>query len=351
MRRAKPGKLTFQVMSDIQGLAMIGTQRSGTNLLRLMLHQEKEVVALHPPHLLQTFFPLLPHYGDSSQDESWFALCRDVCDWVAANPVPWSGVVLDAEILREKCASRSLVSLMAAIYESAATAKGARWWVNKSMGQVHFLPALEKDLPDLRYLHLYRDGRDVALSFQRAVVGHKHLYFLAQSWAKEQELAMDFIQQIGPERGISMAYETLIAHPEQELRRICRFMGIPFRPEMLEFYHSKESQQTAASGAMWANVRKPILAGNTGKYRVEMFPDEQELFEAVAGSTLAKLGYPLHTTPPGSGQVFSEAEIAMFSVENVEFQALARQRQDPRDAQKRAPQEALLRAIRQRFGI
>ena len=36
----------------------IGTQRSGSNLLRLMLNQLEGIYAPHPPHILKTFYPL-----------------------------------------------------------------------------------------------------------------------------------------------------------------------------------------------------------------------------------------------------------------------------------------------------
>ena len=43
---------------------MIGTQRSGSNLLRLMLNQQPAIASPHPPHILERFMPLLPLYGN-----------------------------------------------------------------------------------------------------------------------------------------------------------------------------------------------------------------------------------------------------------------------------------------------
>ena len=39
---------------------MIGTQRSGSNLFRLMLNQLPEIAAPHPPHILIRLMPLRP---------------------------------------------------------------------------------------------------------------------------------------------------------------------------------------------------------------------------------------------------------------------------------------------------
>ena len=53
---------------------MIGTQRSGSNLLRLMINQTPSIAAPHPPHILERFNPLLPAYGDLSIESNFLRL-------------------------------------------------------------------------------------------------------------------------------------------------------------------------------------------------------------------------------------------------------------------------------------
>ena len=49
---------------------LIGTQRSGSNLFRLMLNEFDEVFAPHPPHILETFYkPFNPELLPSSQSK------------------------------------------------------------------------------------------------------------------------------------------------------------------------------------------------------------------------------------------------------------------------------------------
>ncbi|MDH3309864.1 MAG: sulfotransferase [Gammaproteobacteria bacterium] len=48
---------------------MIGTQRSGSNLLRLMLNQLPRITAPHPPHILPRLMPLLVNYRDLERRE------------------------------------------------------------------------------------------------------------------------------------------------------------------------------------------------------------------------------------------------------------------------------------------
>ena len=58
---------------------MIGTQRSGSNLLRLMLNELPRIAAPHPPHILQRMMPLAQNYGDLGRRENFAQLVDDVC--------------------------------------------------------------------------------------------------------------------------------------------------------------------------------------------------------------------------------------------------------------------------------
>ena len=48
----------------MQFFQLIGTQRSGSNLFRLMLNEFDDIYAPHPPHLLSTFYDLQKNYND-----------------------------------------------------------------------------------------------------------------------------------------------------------------------------------------------------------------------------------------------------------------------------------------------
>lgn len=65
------------------------------------------------------------------------------------------------------------------------------------------------------YIYLYRDGRDVALSFKKAIVGEKHIYALAENWKKDQEAALRLKDRTAADHFFMLNYETLIASPEK----------------------------------------------------------------------------------------------------------------------------------------
>ena len=70
----------------MQFFQLIGTQRSGSNLFRLMLNEFDDIYAPHPPHLLSTFYHLQKNYNDFDK------LVSDMVKWVKFNPIKWNNV-------------------------------------------------------------------------------------------------------------------------------------------------------------------------------------------------------------------------------------------------------------------
>ena len=325
---------------------MIGTQRSGSNLLRLMLNQLPEVSAPHPPHILQLFLPLLPAYGDLNVDENFSLLVHDVCSLVANNPVKWQHISLKQNEIIQRCTHPSLTEIIRVIYEMKAESENAHIWLCKSLGNIHYADLLEESIRPL-YIFLYRDGRDVACSFKRAVVGEKHAYYIAKQWQREQELCMALQQKAGNERVIGVCYENLIKQPEKELNKICAFIGVQYSSSCLDYYNSEEARNTASSGKMWQNVSRDIISGNFNNYRKELSASDIFLFESVACKTLQTLGYRTEFFCERDA-VFSNAEIKIFDRHNELLKQKAKQQQLYEDAEKRKMQEALLNNIKKK---
>lgn len=277
----------------ISGIQIIGTQRSGSNLLRVMMDQSDQIASPHPPHILVTFIPLLKYYGTLDR-VSYRRLVKDVVNYVNANPVPWEGVLLNEEEIFNQSERYHLLEINRLIYEQAALSKKAKYWCCKSMANVHHADDMEEFGLRLKYVYLYRDGRDVACSFKKAIVGEKHIYHLAKQWKYDQEACLRLRASLPEDRFYSLNYETLITAPETEVNKLCQFLDIPYHEDMLKFYDSKTSRLTAAAGEMWSNLEKPIIRNNTGKFLKEFKENDLEIFELVAGEVLTALNYELY---------------------------------------------------------
>ena len=111
---------------------MIGMQRSGSNLLRLMLNQLPGIAAPHPPHILERLGPFESSYGDLHKGSNFEQLVSDVCRLVETNPVKWESVDLDPKAIMDSCRERSLVAVYGAVHDCLARAWGGTDWLCKS---------------------------------------------------------------------------------------------------------------------------------------------------------------------------------------------------------------------------
>ena len=336
-------------MRSMKEVQIIGTQRSGSNLLRLMLNQLAGVFAPHPPHIMRTFYPLLKNYGDLGVDNHFMTLVDDVCRLVELNPVPWEPLRTDRNLIFEKCKNRSLTEIFRNIHQVNAQAKGANCWFNKSMQNVKYLDCFSKLGFNPKLIYLYRDGRDVALSFKNAIVGPKHIYNLAKKWTNEQKMSLSYVRQFGEEHAIMLSYESLLLQPEMELNRLCDFLGLEYNRDVVEFYDSSESIRTADSGRMWSNLKKPIIRGNFGKYKKGLTAWEIEVFEQIAGETLVKLGYTLSANFEEKKYEFTKENIEIFASQDAELMKEAIEHADPEDLFKRKRQEQFIESVKKRW--
>jgi hypothetical protein len=327
---------------------MIGTQRSGSNLLRIMLNQLKEIASPHPPHILKRMSPLLSFYGDLSQEENFWQLTDDVCKLVEINPVPWEGVALDRDDVLSRCGENSLVAIHGAVYDICAETWGADTWCCKSMENIEYVDNIENYFTSPRYIFLYRDGRDVALSFRKAVVGEKHIYHIAKNWAETQSIGLNLKASIDKSRFFNLSYEELVSETESVARRLCNFLGVSFNNHMLEFHYSEEAKRAAQSSTLWNGLTKPIIRDNTRKYLHEASQEDIIIFESVAGHVLDALGYDRLHVQSGEERQFTASEIEAFNMENDRLKKAILDNVDKQDIDRRNQQTGLLSEIKSR---
>jgi hypothetical protein len=327
---------------------IIGTQRSGSNLLRLLLNQLDEIASPHPPHILKRMYPLLEYYGDLSKPYNFQQLVSDVCRLVELNPIPWKNVQLDRLNVISRCRESSLLSIFGSVYDICAEAWGAKTWCCKSLENIEYVDEIDRYFLNPRYIYLYRDGRDVALSFQKAVVGEKHFFNIAMNWANTQSIALNLMDKIDSSRFFSISYEELIKDPEQSMKRLCLYLEVKYDSHMLEFYRSEEALLSAESSTLWGGLTQPILKDNTQKFLQEASQEDIKIFESVAGDILDRLGYDRLFVKQGEEICFSQSETDNFCNKNKRLKKEALSNIDKEDLKRRDLQENLLTEIKSR---
>lgn len=326
-------------------IQFIGTQRSGSNLLRTMLNQLPEIAAPHPPHILKTFEPLLPIYGDLNSRSNFEILVNDVCSWVELNPVPWLLSNFDRVEILDRCKENSLIELFYMVYSFYAEVHYSKYACCKSMSNVHQYENLEAAGLNPFYVYLHRDGRDVACSFKKAIVGEKHVYHLSKQWKADQEKSFEVRENIPQKRFIEVKYRDLITDPQSILVKVCSFLNVTYNQNMLDYFHAEESINIARSGEMWKNLSQPIITSNYNNYLKELSVDEIELFESIAGDVLEDLGYTISSDYKSIPEI-GEPNIETFNLLNDLMKKEAIINANQHDIELRRPQKEFLQALK-----
>ena len=325
-----------------QPIQIIGTQRSGSNLFRLMLNQLDKVIAPHPPHILQRFFPVIDNYNTSESKLDFKELTEDVCKMVELNPVELVKTEIDRDRIINNCKDQTLTSLFYSMYDYFASEENAAYWICKSMANMNFVNELEERERKPFYLHLFRDGRDVASSFKKAIVGEKHIWHLAKKWKSDQEKCLELMKNVPEARFLTIKYEQLIQDSKTEIKRVCKYLNIGFEDKYMNYHESEASKTTAKSGKMWANVGKPVMKNNFNKFKKQLSREEIIIFEHVAGDMLERLGYELVFPEEAKAFVITDDMIGQYNMENEALKAEAKQSIDPEGQKLRKDQQKFI---------
>ncbi|MDR6918656.1 septal ring factor EnvC (AmiA/AmiB activator) [Pseudomonas sp. 3296] len=129
----------------------------------------------------------------------------------------------------------SLAEFVKSFYAAIASAHGKSWLVEQTPWYGQRLDLVSKLFPDAKFIHMVRDGRDVALSFARTTWWHISPRLNLARWQREiKKIATDASSFLKPDCYLEVKYEDLVANPESELRKVCTFLGIEFDPRMLD---------------------------------------------------------------------------------------------------------------------
>ncbi|MFE0420247.1 sulfotransferase family protein [Streptomyces tendae] len=277
-------------------MLIVGTERSGSNLLRLILNSHSEIAVPHPPHLMRYLAPLEDSYGDLREERNLRALVADADLLVRRHIHPWEHPVDREEVVRT--ADPSVFGVVSAFYEQYRRAEKKNRWGCKSTFMVEHIDKVVDLYPRARFLWLVRDPRDVAVSAQRSVFGPSHPYRTARLWAAQQELGHSALRRYGSGQVHFLRYEDLVSDPGYVLREVCDFLGVRWESGLLSHHRSAAARNISALSESWAGAGKPIFGVSVGRYERELPERQRALVESVAGPAMRELRYPVVPAQP-----------------------------------------------------
>jgi len=265
---------------------IVGSQRSGTTMLRLMLNAHPHIAIPFESGFITRIYHDLEKVGDLNQINN----LKLLLDKIAANKfVEQGGLIVNREKILEQH-PKSYADLIGLIYQMYAQKNGKIRWGDKEPAYVIDIDILYKIFPNLKVIHLVRDGRDVALSLRNLSWGSKNLPRLAREWAWKVTLARksgSFLK----DQYCEVKYEDLVQNPEATLQDLCAFIDEEYMPEMLKYHVSAAKEMPKNSLDFHKNsVRKPDIS-KIYMWEKKMDRGDQVIFQEEAGKALELFDY------------------------------------------------------------
>jgi hypothetical protein len=267
---------------------VVGCGRSGTTVLRTVLDAHPHLAVSHEGRFLA---PLGRRRSRYERPEG-FDTDRLVADLLADRAVR-TNLELDEDDLRAALVPpvADFADASRRVFAHYAAQRGKDRYGDKFPGYVLRLDLLAGLFPEGRFVHIVRDGRDVALS-SRAIEGQwDDAVSLALNWMARVRAGQKAGAALGPGRYHEVRYESLVAEPTETVEAVCGFLDLAYDPTMLAF----AERDGAVPAKVEANPRHARLAEplspGTRSWRSHMERDDLAAFEAAAGDLLDELGY------------------------------------------------------------
>jgi hypothetical protein len=146
--------------------------------------------------------------------------------------------------------------------------------------------------PDAYFINIIRDGRDVLASQLNTGSFNKTPADVAKGWVNTHSLFRKLTEK--PDvHAYEIYYENLVQHPEEEIRKLCDFLKIPFDKALLLFYQKDLTIYAEKTGHLSAKrISKPIDASKVGRWKKDVMESQLKEFYSVAGEAMRLFGYP-----------------------------------------------------------
>lgn len=271
---------------------IVGSPRSGTTLLRLMLGSHPDVAIPAEAQFLVPLAKVRTRYEGPS-----FSSERLILD-LRRRPEFRRWKLPDSEVrgAMEDAAPSNFPDAMRSIYALQARRHHKQRYGDKTPRHVFSMPLLLSLFPEARFIHVIRDGRDVALSLVEMPWFSGDLTAAALHWKRSVGAGRAAGARLGSGRYLEVRYERLLEEPEAVLETVCHFVSLSFDAAMLDHRSRLERDFRPPEGLRQHEHLYLQPTAGLRDWRRDMDPKQLATVEASIGDTLDELGYELGAT-------------------------------------------------------
>jgi len=239
---------------------------------------------------------LIPRFGRMHIAES---RKRIVETWMHSKGFRRSGLDAGdlATRLLEGC--RTGADFIRIVMDSVARQQGASRWAVYDPDDVLYLPKIKADMPEALFVHIVRDGRDIAVSLKKMGEFRPIPWNRKPASLEATALYWRWMVQTGRRHGrmfpddyLEVRYEELVSTPHPTLEKLGRFLEQDLDYAQIQRNRLGRLQQTNSS---FRDSRAPAESNPIARWKKLLSPEQVARLEALVGDCLQESGYELTT--------------------------------------------------------
>lgn len=272
------GEYVSQELPVIMG----GCARSGTTLMRVMLDTHPNIYCGPESNL---FTPIRIRTGKRIKELSWR---------FDTSEQDIRGLIDDSSCLPE---------FIERFFNHLTLIQGKKRWGEKTPTNVLRLGYIFKHFPHSSFIHMIRDGRDVACSLKNfpkskvlngeiiQVNSNNPIDECIQRWVHDVKEGR---QWAGDPRYLEVKYEDLVLKTEETMKKVLAFLGEPYDDVVLRYYEMEGSTRDPYKFPQNLEATQPLYTRSIGRWKQEFTDTDKALFKRIGGNLLIELGYGIN---------------------------------------------------------
>ncbi len=245
---------------------IVGCQRSGTTLLRLMLDSHRRISCGPETRFLADLEPIT---GSNWKRMQLYGMAQE--EW-----------------------HRRIAAFFDGIQSDYARARGKQRWADKTPMYARYVGFLDDLFPTCQVIHVIRDGRDVVASHRKRW-GNQSAARAAAKWPRYIAAARTAGAALPASRYREVPYEDLVGRTEATLRGLFEWLGEEWDPAVLEYDRQQhdvpERYRVMTAERRVEAANEPVYQSRVGAHRQELSLPLRVAVRILAGRTLRELGY------------------------------------------------------------
>lgn len=255
-----------------------------------MLHAHPRIAI--PPETRFTLraYDLRRQFGDLGEP----AGRRKLAEFITGPGNSFGDLGLDADTVIEEIVAgpATLGSAVGCVFRGYAARFGKIRWGDKRPAYLLNMDILLWMFPDAQIIHIIRDGRDCVASMKDQPWHHGGVNHAISQWRRGMQAGWRASKRLRSDQYFEIFYEQLVADPENQLRKLCDFIGEEFVPAMAE--PSQVAAVAVPARKKWhALTHGEVTTGRIGSWQQRLSPSEIALCETVLRRQLLGRGYEL----------------------------------------------------------